>query len=485
MRMPLRLLILALAFVTVGVAAAPQARLTGTLTYRERIALTPEAVAEVTLEDVSRADAQSTVVGRWRLANPGQVPIAFDLPYDVAAIDAGRRYALRARIFEGATLVFTTTQTTLVLTHGHPSKADLVLIRSMEPRSTEPRAFRPGDQAPAPRAAAPLPAHPLPSLPATFTGTLPCADCPGIRYHLNLLPDDAFFLRMTYLDRPGPPRDDMGSWTLSSDRTVLVLQGRDTAPMYFAAAAGVLKKLDADGLPIPGRAPSELRRASAYQRVDVRLPMRGVFVYMADAGLFTECTTGQRWPVAMEAANAELERGYGAQRPAPGAAVLVDVEGLLTERPRMEGPGTQPSLVVEKIVRWLPKESCSPRFAGAPLAGTYWRLTQLVGSAVPAATDSRREPSLVFEASDGTFSGSTGCNRLIGRYEIENAAMTLTAAGTLMACPGEVKTEAAFTAALKATRGYRITGRMLDLLDDKGARLARFEARAATGITVR
>jgi copper homeostasis protein (lipoprotein) len=213
--------------------------------------------------------------------------------------------------------------------------------------------------------------------------------------------------------------------------------------------------------------------------------MRGAYFYMADAGLFTECTTGQRWPVAMEAANAELERGYVAERPAPGATVLVDVEGLLTDRPKMEGAGRQTSLVVEKIVRWLPKDICAPRFASAPMAGTYWRLTHLGAAAVPKATDARREPSLTFEASDGTFSGSSGCNRLVGRYEIDNAAMTLTAAGTLMACPDEAKTEAAFTAALKATRAYRVTGRALELLDDKGSRLARFEARVAAGITVR
>src|SRR5690606_41243654 len=34
----------------------------------------------------------------------------------------------------------------------------------------------------------------------TFTGTLPCADCPGISYHLNLFRDDRFEVREEYLD---------------------------------------------------------------------------------------------------------------------------------------------------------------------------------------------------------------------------------------------------------------------------------------------
>src|SRR5262245_27146713 len=38
-------------------------------------------------------------------------------------------------------------------------------------------------------------ASPLGTLPASFIGELPCADCPGIRYHVNLFPDRVFFLR--------------------------------------------------------------------------------------------------------------------------------------------------------------------------------------------------------------------------------------------------------------------------------------------------
>jgi hypothetical protein len=39
--------------------------------------------------------------------------------------------------------------------------------------------------------------------------------------------------------------------------------------------------------------------------------------------------------------------------------------------------------------------------------------------------------------------------------------------------------------AIKATRAYRITGRVLELLDGKGTPLARFEARTSSGITVK
>jgi copper homeostasis protein (lipoprotein) len=64
----------------------------------------------------------------------------------------------------------------------------------------------------------------LGDLPASFRGDLPCADCPGIRYTLNLLLDASFFARMIYLDRKMKPVDDLGRWVLSPDGTKLTLR---------------------------------------------------------------------------------------------------------------------------------------------------------------------------------------------------------------------------------------------------------------------
>jgi heat shock protein HslJ len=104
-------------------------------------------------------------------------------------------------------------------------------------------------------------------------------------------------------------------------------------------------------------------------------------------------------------------------------------------------------------------------------------LTRLGERAVPPAADVRGQASLEFQADTMRFSGSSGCNRLIGNYTAENAAMTLTAAGTMMACPGAMANETAFLAALKATRAHRIVGPWLELFDANGASLAKFEAK--------
>ena len=53
----------------------------GTATYRERMALPPGAVLEVVLEDVSRADAPAEVIGLARVENPGNPPFRFEIAY--------------------------------------------------------------------------------------------------------------------------------------------------------------------------------------------------------------------------------------------------------------------------------------------------------------------------------------------------------------------------------------------------------------------
>lgn len=464
-----------------SLAAASQApRITGTVTYRERMALGPTAVVEIRLDDVSSAGAVPPVVATTKMDHPGQVPIRFELPYDARAIDPRHRYAVRATISDGGVVLFTSLDTALVLTQNHGTRADIVLTHVAG-------AVAPPPPPPLP-VAPPLPADPLVNLPATFMGTLPCADCENTHLQLNLFADDSFVSRMTYTGKTGEPVDDMGSWALSSDRRILVLKGRgDSVQMFAAPSAGLLKKLDAGGSPLAGRVPSDLTRASAFRPLTTKLPMRGAYTLNERMGSFVECSTGQTWAVATGGA-AELEAAYTRARSATGASVLTEVEGTVTPHPAPDGGGMEAILTIDKFLRVLPRESCAPRFTSAPLNDTFWRLIRVGDQNIVAPTDSRREISITFQAGargSGAFSGSTACNRLIGTYRTANATMEITSGGTLRACQDEAASEAAFVAALKATKTYRIAGRTLELMDGSGKTLARFEARTAAGITRR
>ena len=109
--------------------APATAKVTGTVTYRERIALTPDAVVEIKLVDVSRADAPAITIGEQVIEDPGQVPISFEIVYSPEQIDQRFTYAVQARITEGNRLAFINDTTYQVITRDSPTHVDMVLVR--------------------------------------------------------------------------------------------------------------------------------------------------------------------------------------------------------------------------------------------------------------------------------------------------------------------------------------------------------------------
>src|SRR5207245_3314428 len=81
--------------------ASERVTIAGSATYRERMALTPGAVFEATLEE-----PHAKVIARFRKKNPGQVPVAFEITYDLRRIDAPKRCIVRASIQEKGQLLF-------------------------------------------------------------------------------------------------------------------------------------------------------------------------------------------------------------------------------------------------------------------------------------------------------------------------------------------------------------------------------------------
>ncbi len=62
-----------------GSVSAEEPMIDGEVSYRERIALPPNAVVKVQLTDVSLADAPETVVAEQTIEPAGQVPIKFEI----------------------------------------------------------------------------------------------------------------------------------------------------------------------------------------------------------------------------------------------------------------------------------------------------------------------------------------------------------------------------------------------------------------------
>lgn len=121
-----------------AMASVPKtAALRGTVFYRERMALPPDAVVEVKLVDVSRADAPSTTIGQTNVAAGSGTATPFEIEYDPSRIKAGNRYALQARIAASGTLLFINDTAYPVFT-GQADKTDILVTRvSSEPDSTQ------------------------------------------------------------------------------------------------------------------------------------------------------------------------------------------------------------------------------------------------------------------------------------------------------------------------------------------------------------
>lgn len=104
------------------------ATVTGSVTYRPRIALPPNAVVEVQLVDVSRADAPAITLASQRIITGGrQVPIPFELVYNPNQIDPRMTYAVQARISVDGELQFINTRRFPVISQGHPNQVEVVV----------------------------------------------------------------------------------------------------------------------------------------------------------------------------------------------------------------------------------------------------------------------------------------------------------------------------------------------------------------------
>lgn len=110
-------------------ALAATRTLHGSILYRERIALPPNARVEVQLLDVSRADARSATIAQTSFRPRGQVPIAYRLRFDEAKLKPRRSYALRATISVDGKLWFTSTRRHAVEIGG-PDRIDIPVQRA-------------------------------------------------------------------------------------------------------------------------------------------------------------------------------------------------------------------------------------------------------------------------------------------------------------------------------------------------------------------
>jgi len=113
------------------------AEISGTVTYRARMALPPDAVISVRLADISMQDAPADVMAEAEIPAAGrQVPIPFHLSYQPGRIDPAKTYGVSARILIDGRMTMTSTAAYPVLTRGAPDTVD-ILVSPLGTQSAE------------------------------------------------------------------------------------------------------------------------------------------------------------------------------------------------------------------------------------------------------------------------------------------------------------------------------------------------------------
>jgi len=442
--------------------------LSGTASYRERIAMTPDATFYAILHDIS--NNSQIEIGRFESPGDAGPPYAFVIDYDDDAVTTGGRYAIKVEIIlDGRGYV--AAGTILEEFSTEMPKLELLMVRP----GVAPAATGTDDQSGATMKDQKMPslaAHGL-ALPATYTGEVRSTDT-AINWYLSLWPDQSFQLKRSY-NSGETVRSSLGRWSADPSADTLFLRDGAEMPLKVRKARDGLEVLDANtGEAFEGT----LAADGTIAPIDLSdMLVAGMMTYMADAAVIEECLSGQRFPIEQEGDYLALETAYLKDRSGPGEPLYVMIEGGIAMREGMEGPARQ-TVTVDRFVRARRGITCERQLADASLQNTYWRLDELDGADFPREA-SQHEPHLILEIGEQqNYRAMLGCNRMRGGYATENDTLGFSpAASTMMACPPLVDAaERQFGKILTETVSYVIEGESLLLRDKTGTTRAIFTA---------
>jgi heat shock protein HslJ len=119
---------------------------------------------------------------------------------------------------------------------------------------------------------------------------------------------------------------------------------------------------------------------------------------------------------------------------------------------------------------------CAPSSSpsGGTLTGQVWALTDLAGKAPLQDTG-----ITIQFGTDGTVSGSSGCNQYSGTYTASGSSLTINTplASTMMMCAEPVMVqETAYQTALAGVKAYTVKGDKLTLYGPNNAEIANYKA---------
>jgi putative lipoprotein len=107
-----------------------KAKVSGTIEFKGEAKFEADAVARVTLQDVSLEDAPAKKIGEQVIKDLKKFPIPFEVDYDPAVIEKGHTYAVQVRLETKERLDYINDTRVEVISSGKPTKdVKVVVIR--------------------------------------------------------------------------------------------------------------------------------------------------------------------------------------------------------------------------------------------------------------------------------------------------------------------------------------------------------------------
>ena len=84
-----------------------------------------------------------------------------------------------------------------------------------------------------------------------YQGTIPCADCPGIKTTVELTEDEQMLINSEYLERDNKFTEE-GKFTWTADGNAIYLDTKDHNRYFYKVEENRLVMLNQEGMPIEG-----------------------------------------------------------------------------------------------------------------------------------------------------------------------------------------------------------------------------------------
>lgn len=285
----------------------------------------------------------------------------------------------------------------------------------------------------------------------TFSGTMPCADCPGIQYHINLYRDGRFEARQEYLER-NQINIVKGIWLLESRNLHLVNQ-QLTLPAFHFLNNRQLAMLDLSGKPISGNNKFQLTREDEFKKIDSRMAMLGLYQLNDNHATFTQCNNGESLVVANTQHHLPVMRQYQHDDRFKDKAVIATLVGR-------KGLDEQSNtLFIDKFEQFWPGAQCPDVHVPGKMQGIVWRAEKLADSYIPQQLNVR----LIFDQNNRLY-GFAGCNSFNGNYKQQANTLTVQQlSSTRKFCADSSELEQRFTQSLEGADRAEVNGDKLQL----------------------